>query len=560
MPSSTDKYKSLFISEAEDQLANLSRSLLELEKNPSAKERYSELMRNAHTIKGAAATMGYAEIADLSHAIEDVFHAGERGSIVISAEAVSLLLSSLDTLSAQLSALKERDETISGKDWTEKIQAFLTGAVLAPVTQKATPPAVEQRPLSDQSDRLKTLTTVRVGTERLDTLMGLLEEMLMIRLKLNALLGPAEETIKELHDPLLKQKLFFVNEFGTLFIELARLLSETQEELLKIRLVPLEQIFGQFPRLIRDTSVAAGKSVKFNVIGSDIELDRTVIDGLGGALAHLLRNTIAHGIVGEGDVTLSAVRERDRVLVAVEDNGRGVDYERVRVVAVERKLLKREEADRLDHAQLATLIFNPNMSTTVEVDKISGRGVGLFSVKAFAEDVGGRISVVSPVTEKGGTRFTLDLPTSIATLEVLLVESRSYIFAISFRNIVRTLAVAKSDITGSLHQESVIIDERPVPIVRLDRVLGLDFGRNSASDDEAHEAVLLSVDNSSVVLIVDGVVGEQELLIKALPPVLRGLGGFSGSALLPDGRTILLLDVHGLLSRALSDILEKSAK
>jgi chemotaxis protein histidine kinase CheA len=191
------------------------------------------------------------------------------------------------------------------------------------------------------------------------------------------------------------------------------------------------------------------------------------------------------------------------------------------------------------------------------VTDISGRGVGLSAVQSFAKEVGGHISVTSPLASGKGTRFLLDLPISLATVEVLLVEASKFTFALPYNAIVRTLSVPRSDIRESAHQEITVIDGRPVPILYLNKLLDITFGdmfRTKNAEDEVL-AVLLDIEGERILVAIDSCLGEQELLIKSLPPVLRDIRGFSGSALLPDGRTILLLDAHGLLHEALGDIL-----
>jgi two-component system chemotaxis sensor kinase CheA len=509
--------------------------------------------------------MGYTEMARLAHLMEDVFRACEKGTLVLSKEAVSTALLATDHLALSLVSIKERDMELPSEAIESTLKVLLepdTSGVAEKIEEKTaaatTPaPALNKNPISAS---YVPPTTVRVAVERLDALMGLFEEMLMLRLKLDTILEPVVDISKTIGDPILKQKLFFVQEFKTLFSELARILSETQSELLRVRLVPVEQIFGQFPRMIRDLSLREGKQVAFRVEGGDVELDRTVLEGLGGALAHLLRNAVDHGIVKEGTVTLMAERKNDRVHVTVSDDGAGINYERVREVAIERGIVSKEVGVVLRNNEIADILFNPNMSTNTEVTDISGRGIGLSAVRVFTQDVGGHVSIVSPLSEKGGTRFLLDLPVSLATVKVLIVRASGFTFAVPFTSIVRTFVIVPDTIVRSAHQPTIILNGKTVPLFWLSRLLGITFGdtfRKTVLGQELH-AVLLSIEGEEVALVVDTCVGEQELLVKSLPPVLREIQGFSGSTLLPDGRTILLIDTHGLLLRAFGDILEST--
>lgn len=552
-----NKFKDLFCEEATDQLTTLSGELLNIEKDPTNIERYATLMRAAHTVKGAAATMGYTGMAKLAHALEDVFHLGERKAIVLDAEAVSVSLSAIDTMRASLAEIKEHDKEIDVEQVIQNLLA-LTSREQSASSAIAENAPVHPTPVPAQAFASALPSSVRVDVERLDALMGLFEEMLMLRLKLDSLLEPAIGITKTITDHQVKDRLYFLKEFETIFAQLARLLSETQGQLLTIRLVQVEMIFSQFPRMVRDLSLREGKQVEFRMEGGDVELDRTVLSGLGGALAHLLRNAVDHGIDKSGTIVLSAKHMNDRVHVSVVDNGVGIDYDRVKQVAIERGIIAEDAATHLRKQEITELLFHPNMSTNTEVTDISGRGVGLSAVHSFVKEVGGHISVISPVSDGKGTKFLLDLPISLATVQVLLVESSRFTFALPFSAVVRTLTFSRSDIRESAHQEMVTVDGKLVPILYLNKLLDITFGDMFFAGKKVGDevlAVLLEIEGERILVAIDSCLGEQELLIKSLPPVLRNIRGFSGSALLPDGRTILLLDAHGLLLEALGDIL-----
>ncbi len=551
-----NKYKDLFCAEAQERLAVLSDTLLLLEKEPTNLEYHQTLMRSAHTIKGSAATMGYAHMAELAHAIEDVFHAGERGELTVSSEVISILLKGLDRLAGSLTSIIEHDAELEVADVVDALRGVLESSNAEKPIQK--PIEIKTLPAPMPMIRIATPDNIKVSIDKLDALMGIFEEMLMLRLKLNAMLEPAIEAAHSVTDPIIKQKLFFVSEFKFSFTELARLLSENQDALLAIRLVPLEQIFAQYPRMVRDLAIREEKKIEFLMNGGDISLDRTVIEGLGGALAHLLRNAVDHGIVKEGTILLSAVRIRGRARVTVEDNGAGVDFARVKEVAILREIDSAERIALMGNDALMELLFHPNMSTNTTVTDISGRGVGLSAVREFVQDVGGRIDIMSPILETGlGTRFILDLPVSLATIRVLILLSYGYTFALPFDSIVRTIEFTQNEVTGTLDQSTLFIDDELLPIVQLKNVLQLTFGGfQNRLPAEVRTGVIIRTGRTKFVLEVDSCTGEQDLLVKSLPPILRSNKGFSGSALLPDGRTILLLDAHGLLIHVVNDILK----
>lgn len=551
-----NKYKELFCSEAEEQLATLSQSLLELEGDPSHSEQYQNLMRCAHTVKGAAATMGYVVMAELAHAMEDVFHSAERGVLLIDPKVITLLLTATDRLTLSLSEIRKNGIELPTDAIINHLRAILTDSPIETNSLKNS-----SAPESITSMHIATPDTIRVSTEKLDTLMGLFEEMLMLRLKIDAMMEPATKFVNTLQDKALKQRLFFITELDSTFAEFSRLLSENQDALLSIRLVPLEQIFGQFPRMVRDLALREDKAIEFNVRGGDIALDRRVIEGLGGALAHLLRNAVDHGIQSKGAITLSSIRHKSRVLIIVEDTGAGINYERVKEVALSRGIATSEQLAKMQNNQIAELLFHQNMSTSEKVTDISGRGVGLSAVRWFAEDVGGSIDVISPIPEKSfGTRFTLDLPISLATVHVLTLQAQGYTFALPFDHVIKTIQYQANMITGEVHQETLLVDGKFLPILHLEKLLQLTYAgyRQNGKAVETRNGIVLQAGSTPFILEVDRCTGQQELLVKSLPPILRTNKSFSGSALLPDGRTILLLDGHGLLTLALSDILNKT--
>jgi two-component system, chemotaxis family, sensor kinase CheA len=539
------KFKDLFVSENETKLEELSRDVLRLESHPLDSSVYEVLMRGAHTIKGSSATMGYTQMAEIAHAFEDVVVALEKHNVALSPQHVSALLSGVDALRASLAHIKHNEVLLDYSHVLSELKhASQSSEIVVPKTSGLVylPPVL-------------TPDTVKVSTDKLDDLMGLFEELLMLRLKLGAILEPVEEVVRSTSDSTTREKLSFVHEFRGLFAEMSHVLSEYQDALLSIRLVTLDQIFQQYPRMVRDLAEREGKHVVFSVHGEDIALDRTVIDGLGGALTHLLRNAVDHGISSEGKILLTAVREKDRVRVSVEDDGVGIDYARVRGVALERGVVTPEELATLSLSGVAELLFHPNMTTTEEVTDVSGRGVGVSAVYSFVREVGGRIDIVSPIPEIGhGARFTLDLPISLATIRVLIVDVSGYTFAIPFEHIVRTHRYTHADVSSVAHQRMLMADAELLPLMSLSDLLGLISKQKLLSSD-AQLAVLVESQHRTVALEVSSVSGEQDLLIKSLPPLLRDMRGFSGSALLPDGRTILLLDIHSLLGTALGDIL-----
>lgn len=591
----TSKFRELFCSEAEENIAALSSTLLSLERNPTGGEAYDALMRYAHTIKGNAATMGYVKMAYLAHVLEDVFDYARNGLITPDSALISELLVAVDALGGSLALVcggKEEGElgtiadelklksgvTTSGIGASRRTSdgkpAPLVGDV--PPSESTPPPSPEaaslhqdiESPLpgvspqkndaelakrmidAEQAFKLATRTElahVRVPIERLDHMLGLLEELLIVKMKLESLVEPISATLARETRPEIRKQLELVASLGPLVQDLSRLVNETEYSIMRARLVSLEHIFGRFPRMVRDLSVLESKQIDLVASGSDVELDRVIVEKLGGALAHLIRNAVDHGIAKEGRIRMYAQRVKDRVRVVVEDNGEGINYDAVRALALSKGLLTGETAPGATIETLNNLLFSSHFSTNQEVTEVSGRGVGLASVKAFAREVGGRVMVESPI-DGGGTRFTLELPMSVAVVHVLLVSTQSLTFAFSFSDVERSVRIRASEIFSGAGHDVAVIDGAPVPIFFLADLLNVRMTSVVDASDHVLDVVVVHADNNVVGFVVDACIGEEELLIKSIPSVLRNVKGFSGSALLGDGRTVLLLEPNGLLA------------
>jgi two-component system, chemotaxis family, sensor kinase CheA len=333
---------------------------------------------------------------------------------------------------------------------------------------------------------------------------------------------------------------------------------------------------------MRDLSQKLNKEIEFVINGGDIELDRTIVDKLGEPLVHLLRNAADHGVGESGTVKLEAVRESNYVLISVENDGKNLDLHKIKSKAIEKGILSSQKADFLTDEQVMNLIFDSQLSTKDQITEVSGRGVGLGVVKSFAEMLGGRVIVenLDP-----GVRFTLELPLTLAIISSLLVEVNKTIFAVPFSNVERSVTVAPQDIKMMADNEVAVVDGTKVPLARLSDIFQLDkYNANKSllmsrrkivgkgmkkvtdiqvpvaattapttdaaiEEDENQNiiVVLIRKEKELIGVVVDNLISEQEVIVKPLSPILRGVRGFSGSTILGDGRTVLILDVMNLL-------------
>jgi two-component system chemotaxis sensor kinase CheA len=333
-----------------------------------------------------------------------------------------------------------------------------------------------------------------------------------------------------------------------------------QEEVMRIRMLPVANVFHKFPRLVRDLARQTGKEVELVIRGEDTELDRSVIETIGDPLIHMLRNAVDHGLetpaerreAGKperGTATLTARHEEGRILLTVEDDGRGIDAERVKASAVRKGLIGQAEAAALTPAQVVDLIFTPGLSTAKTVSGLSGRGVGMDIVRANVERLNGSVSVE---TWPGrGTRFQVSLPLTLAIVPALLVQAGGFrggaapVFALPLSNVMEALQLEPHNLHTVNGQPMTMLRGRVLPLLKLDEALGFVRGREDGPESREY-VVAVRWAQSTLGLRVDRLVGEQEVVIKSLGPLFGESAGLAGAAILGDGQIALIVDIPGL--------------
>lgn len=381
---------------------------------------------------------------------------------------------------------------------------------------------------------VENVQSVRVNIEKLDTLVNLVGELVISKIRLKDLEGAYE--LKELDETI---------------TTIDRLVTELRDEVMQMRMVPVRQVFNRFPRMVRDLARKKGKKIRFEMEGGDIELDRTVLDEIGEPLVHLLRNAVDHGIEApdvrtsagknpEGTVRLVASREKSQVLIEVIDDGAGIDPAKIRESAVRKGLITREEADKLTDEEAQALIFMPGFSTAENVSDISGRGVGMDVVKTKIESLGGSIALESRVGE--GTKIAMKLPLTMAIVQAMLVEVADQIFAIPINSVVEVMVVPRKEVHLIGKGEVTTLRGNVLPLIRMHDLMNLPH-------PESGELTVVVVERSSkqIGLVVDGIIGQQEVVIKTMGDLLKSVKGFAGATILGDGRVILILDIGSLI-------------
>ncbi|RLG56977.1 MAG: chemotaxis protein CheA, partial [Candidatus Hydrothermarchaeota archaeon] len=394
----------------------------------------------------------------------------------------------------------------------------------------------EKKPsIASTKNVLRNVQTVRVSIDKLDSLMNLVGELVIGKSRLFQI--GSKYDIEELREAL---------------SNINRLTTNLQDIVTQMRMVEVGFIFNRFPRMVRDLAKKEGKKVNFIIEGKDIELDRTVLDEIGDPLVHLLRNSVDHGIetpeerikAGKSEVgtlKLIAKREKNHVKIIVEDDGRGIDPDKIRKKAVEKGIITEEEANKISDEEALSLIFAPGLSTAEKVTDVSGRGVGMDVVKSKITSLGGVVEIKSKVRE--GTRVTLTLPLTLAIIQALLIKVRQEIYAIPLSNVLEILNVKREEIKTVKGNKVINLRGKILPIIELDRLLGI----SENGTKEKYPVVVVDKENQPIGLGVDGLIGQQEIVIKTFDNILKGVKGFAGATILGDGRVVLILDIASLL-------------
>lgn len=388
-----------------------------------------------------------------------------------------------------------------------------------------------------KGEQVKSVQGIRVNIKDLDSLMNLVGELVISKIRLMQIastygFGDLTETLDNLD----------------------RLTSELQDDVMQMRMVEVAQVFNRFPRMVRDLSKAKGVKINFNIIGKEIGLDRTVLDEIGDPIMHLLRNAIDHGIESSkdriakgksevGNINLIAKREKDHVEIIVEEDGKGLDLESIKASAIKKGVVSKEEASKLTEKETINLVFAPGLSTAKKVTDVSGRGVGMDVVKTKITALGGTVEVYSKKDE--GTRFTLNLPLTLAIIQALLVNLDNDIYAIPLSNIKETIGIRAEDIETILGKEAILLRGNVLPLLRLNDVLNLSTKIKSNTKNLA--AVVVDKAGKSIGIIVDSLIGQQEIVVKSLSSSLEKVKGFAGATILGDGNVALILDVATLI-------------
>ncbi len=406
-------------------------------------------------------------------------------------------------------------------------------APAAPAAKKAPPKAAA--PAAAAQKKAHQSQSVRVDIEKLDTLMNLMGELVINKVRL--------EQIGQTHR---------LTELTETLEQMDRVTTDLQNIVMKVRMVPVSAVFNRFPRMVRDVSKELNKEINLTIEGEETELDRTVIDEIGDPIMHLLRNSLDHGVEHPddreakgkprtGEVGLIARHEGNNVVIMVTDDGAGINADKIRKKAVEKGMISQEEADKLDDADAVRLIFLPGFSTAEQISDISGRGVGMDVVRSKIESLSGHVDVETHVDE--GSVFKIKLPLTLAIIQAMLVQVQEEMYAIPLGSIDSTINIQETDIQTVQNKEVIVLRGEIIPIIRMGEMLQVPHVKDS---DEIF-VVVVHAGEAKAGIVVDNLIGQQEIVIKTLGNLFAGLKMFSGATVLGDGRVALILDVATMM-------------
>ncbi|MBP3723436.1 MAG: chemotaxis protein CheA, partial [Selenomonadaceae bacterium] len=377
--------------------------------------------------------------------------------------------------------------------------------------------------------------SVRVDIEKLDTLMNLMGELVINKVRL--------EQIGQTHR---------IGELTETLEQMDRVTTDLQNIVMKVRMVPVSQVFNRFPRMVRDVAKELSKEINLTIEGEETELDRTVIDEIGDPIMHLLRNSLDHGCElpdererkGKprvGEVGLIARHEGNNVVIMVTDDGAGINADKMRRKAVEKGMMTQEEVDKLDDADAVRIIFLPGFSTAEQISDISGRGVGMDVVRNKIEALSGHVDVETHVDE--GSIFKIKLPLTLAIIQAMLVKVQEEMYAIPLGSIDSTINIQPDDIKTVQNKEVIVLRGEIIPIIRMEQTLQIPH----VKDFDEIFVVVVHAGEAKAGIVVDNLIGQQEIVIKTLGNLFTGLKMFSGATVLGDGRVALIIDVATMM-------------
>jgi len=547
-----------FVLEAREHLSAIEAQALTLERSPSDGEALNSAFRAFHTIKGLAGFLALPEVQEMAHQVEAVLDRARNGDLTITTGAIDVILQAADYLKRWTEHVEDRvAERTSEPPPRDASLLARIGAICTAVAEENAPDLIAMAKAVDDgadavpspkpaangpSSRTQTMA-VKVDTAKLDALVDMAGELVIAES-----LVRHDEELTALKSQRLQRKL----------AQLDRITAELQKTAMAMRLVPIGPLFRRMARLVRDLARQFGKRVELDIVGGDIELDRTIVEELADPLMHMVRNALDHGIESPEErerrgkpatarVVLKGRHQAGQVVIEIVDDGRGLDRERIVQKAIDRGLIT--SGDGLSDTDVFNLVFQPGFTTAAQVTNVSGRGVGMDVVRRHVERLRGRIEIRS--TAGQGASFQVKLPLTLAIIDGLVVGvgRERYILPLFA---VREMFRPGPDIVWTVRgrSEMALVRGTLLPVLRLHRRFGL-----TPKSEDPRESVLVVAESEGqrFCLMVDELIGKQEVVIKSLGEVFRGVTGVAGGAIMGDGRVGLILDLEKLFVERTAD-------
>lgn len=596
-----------FLIETKEIFERLDIDLIELENKPNDSELLNNIFRSFHTVKGTSGFLGLERMQKLTHRAEDLLNKLRKGELAVTHDIMDVILQAYDGLKGLLNVIETRlnedfeiepyiyvlEDALSGnaeapaedqfdKEILEELarreavnhlaetvagenggNGYHADAGLpennhahdaAPHTNGHEPEKISPEDQAQQkkvADTLRAATvrsgdnTIRVDVQRLDDLLNIVSELVLGR---NRLSQVSLEAGLQYEGTKLSRDLSDASRMIDLMT------TELQLAVMKTRMIKIGKVFNKFPRVVRDLSKETGKQIKLEIRGEETELDKTLIEEINDPLVHLVRNSIDHGIEPpekriaagkpiEGTITLSAEQEGNNILVFVEDDGGGINQDKIKEKAINKGIISREKAKELTKQETYGLLFLPGFSTAEKVTNISGRGVGLDVVKTNVAKLRGAINIDSELGK--GTRFIIKLPLTLAIIQGLLVTVRDETVVIPLSSVLEVVRISNEQIHNVNRKQVIKLRDTVIPLVSIDSLL---YQKEEEEKTGYQYVVIVGIAEKKFGIKVDTLIGQKEVVIKTLGEYLGSIRGIAGSTIMGDGRVVMIIDLAELLN------------
>ncbi len=538
---------SLFILDMEDSINMISSGLLSLENNQNNPGIVDEIMRAAHNLKGSSAMMNFNRMKDLTHAVETVMQKIRGNKLQISQSLISLLLSGLDRIQLIRDQIINGNDNVEISDLVEKLNNFESGDNSATITE--TPTASPSNAVSkalpvEIAKKMDSQQYIKVNTKILGNLISQINKLILMQTQLLNL----------------NKELYFKNPLETKLKESSSILTHVgknirniQDELIRTKMTSLDHVVNKFPRMIRDLEIALEKKIELSIEVGNVRLDQNIADEIGNPLMHILRNSADHGIElpterlkqgksEKGLVKISATNKSNQITIIVEDDGNGLDEEKILKTAINKGIISEEDSTKLSKQNIINLIFSPGFSTADKVTDVSGRGVGMDVVKTHIEKINGTLEIES---EKGrGTKIIIKAPSTMSVLPCTLIEINDTVLCLPSININKVLNIDKRDVNSTSSFNFIIFNGVAIPLIGLHAV----FGGQPKEYKGSYYAVVLGLAEKKAAILVDRLLGSQKVIIRPLGSIMGKPPIIAGSTILEDSKIGLVLDIAEIVA------------